>query len=219
MTAAEDGAPGEWTIDWRCKSFPPAADGLPAARVADARWRVLHDFTTPVAVLKQDALTHNLDRMREYCSAHGVAIAPHGKTTMSPELVAAQLEYGAWGMTAATAWQARAMVAFGARRVMIANECLDPVGLGWVAAYLRDHPEVEIYAFVDSLAAVEAMQAVLRDRQADDGASVGSHRPVPVLVELGVSGMRAGARDVGSAVEVGRAVTKAPELELAGVAG
>lgn len=32
---------------------------------------------------------------------------------MLPELIARQLEHGGWGMTAATAWQARAMITMG----------------------------------------------------------------------------------------------------------
>ncbi|NDL58836.1 amino acid deaminase [Phytoactinopolyspora mesophila] len=200
-----------WTIDWRCKSFPPSAEGMPAADVPSAGWRLPSDFTTPVAALTESALAHNLALMQQYCGNHGVRIAPHGKTTMSPELIARQLEHGAWAMTAATPWQARAMLGFGARRVIIANECLDPVGLRWVAESMRADPDVEIFVFADSVAAVESMRQVLSE--------CSSGRPVPVLVEMGVPGGRAGARDTAVAVEVGRAVAAAPELELAGVAG
>lgn len=209
----------EWQIDWRCKSFPPSAEGVPAARVSEQHWRIHEDFATPVAVLKENALAHNLTRMRDYCAEHAVVIAPHGKTTMSPELIRMQLAHGAWGMTAATAWQARMMLACGARRVLIANECIDPVGLGWIAAYMRDHPDVEVLCFVDSVAAVEQMRAVLRQDPGAGGAPLGHVRAMPVLVEVGVAGGRAGARDVATAVEVGHAVAAAPELELAGVGG
>lgn len=36
----------EWAIDWRYKSFPPAADGMPAAAIADAALSVVEDFST-----------------------------------------------------------------------------------------------------------------------------------------------------------------------------
>ncbi|WP_165367903.1 alanine racemase [Phytoactinopolyspora endophytica] len=221
MRGAASTADDEWLIDWRCKSFPPSAEGVPASQVAERRWHVHEDFSTPVALLKERALAHNLNRMREYCAEHGVHIAPHGKTTMSPELIRLQLEHGAWGMTAATAWQARAMLAFGARRVLIANECIDPVGLRWIAAHMRDHPQVEVLCLVDSTAAVEQMRAVLREVHGSAAGDTSSPpvRPMPVLVEIGVAGGRAGARDVVAAVDVGRAVSAAPELELAGVAG
>lgn len=210
MTA---GIEDEWNIDWRCKSFPPSAQGMSSSQIADAKWQLHNDFSTPVAALKETALAHNLDRMRRFCANHDVQIAPHGKTTMSPELISRQLEHGAWGMTAATAWQARAMLNFGAPRVIIANESLDFVGLPWIAEHMRDRSDVEVLVFVDSLEAVEGMRSILRDGVSNGG------RALPVLVEVGVAGGRAGVREVAAAVEVGRAVAAAPELELAGVAG
>lgn len=203
--------PDDWVIDWRWKSFPPGASGLPSASIATAGWQLQRDFATPVAALKESALSHNLARMHAYCAARGVRHAPHGKTTMSPELIRRQLDQGVWGMTAASAWQARAMIEFGARQVLVANECVDPVGLRWIAEQVRDDPGRQIYLFADSLAAVQSMRSVLAD--------VARAEPLPVLVEVGVSAGRAGARGVSRAVEVGRAIAAAPELTLAGVAG
>lgn len=203
--------PDDWMIDWRWKSFPPSAAGLPASSIADAGWELRRDFATPVAVLKESALAHNLALMRGYCLEHGVQHAPHGKTTMSPELIRRQLDHGAWGMTAASAWQARAMIEFGARRVIVANECVDPVGLRWIAERMRADPGLEICVFADSFAAVKAMRTVL--------AGVPGARPLPVLAEVGATGGRAGARSVTYAVEVGGTIAASPELTLAGVAG
>ena len=200
----------DWIVDWRCKNFPADVDGVPASAVAGQGWQVPRDFATPIAVIKERELLANLAQMRDYCADHGVVIAPHGKPTMSPELIGRQLEHGAWGMTAATAWQARVMIEFGARRVMIANQCVDPVGLRWVAERLRDDPGTEIYVFVDSIESVEVMRAVLQ--------SVPSAPVLPVLVEVGFGGGRAGARSVADAVKVGLSVAAAPEFELAGVA-
>ncbi len=43
--------------------------------------------------------------MAGYCAAAGVRLAPHGKTTMAPQLFARQLAAGAWAMTAANVGQ------------------------------------------------------------------------------------------------------------------
>ncbi|WP_338069602.1 alanine racemase, partial [Phytoactinopolyspora endophytica] len=192
----------DWTIDGCHRSFPHTALGMPATRIPEAGWRLHDHFATPIMSLKASALSHNLDRMRRYCEEHGVRIAPHGKTTMSPELIRRQLDHGAWGMTAATAWQARTMVAFGARRVIIANECIDPAGLAGLVDLLRARADVELLAYVDSVETVEAMSTALRDA---------ATRPFPVLVEMGVAGGRAGARSIETALEVGRAVAASPE--------
>ncbi|WP_052666994.1 alanine racemase [Nitriliruptor alkaliphilus] len=199
---------GDWTIDWTDKSFPPSAAGIAASRIGEQGWRIGEHFMTPIAALTRSALEHNARRMREYCTQHDVQIAPHGKTTMSPELVSLQLEHGAWGVTVATAWQAQVMIEFGVRRILIANECIDPVGLRMLADQLEERVELEVHAFVDSVGAVEAMVEGLRGRLT---------RPLPVVVEVGATGHRAGARDPSTAVDVGRAVARSRDLQLAGV--
>jgi D-serine dehydratase len=197
----------DWTIDWRHKGFP-ASPGVAASCIEEQRWHVDEHLMTPIAALTHSALVHNAMRMQGYCDEQGVRLAPHGKTTMSPELVHLQMEHGAWGVTAATTWQARVLATFGVRRILIANECVDPVGLQMLTDLLRELPDLEVATFVDSIAAVESMGAALRGL---------TTRPFPVLVEVGATAHRAGARDVATAVEVGRAVVRTPELALAGV--
>ena len=61
--------------------------------------------------------------MREFLgNATGVNIAPHGKTSLSPELFQMQVEDGAWGITAATAHHARLYASFGVKRILMANQ-------------------------------------------------------------------------------------------------
>ena len=57
--------------------------------------------------------SHNIDTMARYCRDHGVELYPHGKTTMSPQVVAAQLDAGAGGVTVATVAQLRVFHALG----------------------------------------------------------------------------------------------------------
>jgi len=52
-------------------------------------------FTMPVLVLRESAVAHNVSAMAAYCTAAGVRLAPHGKTTMAPQLFARQLDEGA----------------------------------------------------------------------------------------------------------------------------
>ena len=201
---------GDERIDWRFKGMPADADGMTVAELAGER-RNLFDggFHPPLVALDAGALEHNLATMRDWCERRGVLLAPHGKTTMAPQLFARQLEHGAWAITVATFAQLRVARAFGVRRVMVANELLDVAGLRWVAAELARDPEFHLLCFADSVRGVEIMAAALR----------GAGRPVDILVELGASGGRAGVRDVATAEAVAAAVEAAPELRLAGVAG
>ena len=195
-------------IDWRYKGFPPA-EGAASGDLAAQGWNLLAgDLLLPALVLKESALAHNIDLMARYCERHGVSLAPHGKTTMSPELFARQLAAGAWGMTAATASQVRIYRAFGVERIVLANELVEPAAVRFVAAELAADPGFDFYCLVDSVAAVEAMTAALAGRTV---------RPIRVLVELGLPGGRTGCRTPEAAHEVAAAATGSPVLELAGV--
>jgi D-serine dehydratase len=198
-------------IDWRSRCFP-TADGVDGANIREARWNVLQgDLLLPALVLKESALAHNLAVMSRFCRDHGVEIAPHGKTTMSPSLFARQLEAGAWAMTVATVSQARVARNFGIGRILIANEVVEPSALRWIATELGEDDTFDCFCLVDSVAGVERMSAAL--------AGCPSSRPLPVLLELGVPGGRAGCRTLESALKVAEAVDASQELELAGVEG
>ena len=84
---------------------------------------------SPVMVLKHAAVAHNIAALRAYCDTEQVLVAPHGKTTMSPELTRAQLAAGAWAISAANPAQVRAFWEFGVPRVVLANELVDPAGI------------------------------------------------------------------------------------------
>src|SRR3990167_5293460 len=93
-------------IDATFKGFPHDSRPLRRSEIAAQGWRVLKgDLPLPLAVIKRDALQHNLSWMRQFCRERGVELAPHGKTTMSPQLFKYQLDAGAWGMTFATVTQ------------------------------------------------------------------------------------------------------------------
>src|SRR4051794_31512637 len=110
-------------LDASWKGYPHHAPPLRRSAIAAQGWNVLRgDMPLPLAVIRQGALAGNLKWMQEFAAEHGVGLAPHGKTTMSPQLLARQLDAGAWGLTFATVTQLRAGVVAGARRCIIANQ-------------------------------------------------------------------------------------------------
>jgi D-serine dehydratase len=169
------------------------------------------EFTMPLLVLKDSALTHNAAAMADWCARSGVLLAPHGKTTMAPQLFARQLDAGAWGMTAATIGQVQVYRAFGVQRIVLANELTDRAGIAWLAGELSADPGFDCYVYADSPGGVRLLDEGLR--------AAGASRPLPVLVELGYPGGRSGCRDIGQALEVASAVRAASTLQLAGAAG
>jgi D-serine dehydratase len=175
-------------------------------------WNVLRaDTSFPVALLKQSALRHNLDWMRRFCAQYGVTLAPHGKTTMSPQLFGAQLANGAWGITLASATQVQVAHRFGVRRVLLANQLVARADINSVLQLMHDDPAFEFYALVDSVAGVERLAQAVAEHPLP--------RPLPLLVELGLPGKRAGCRTDAEAMTVARAVAAAAGLQLAGIEG
>ena len=168
-------------------------------------------FTMPVLVLREAAVARNIAAMADYCAVAGVRLAPHGKTTMAPQLFARQLAAGAWAVTAATVGELHVYRAFGVPRVLLANELTDPAGAAWLAGELAADPGFDCYVYADSLPGVRLLDEAVR--QASPA------RPLPVLVELGYPGGRTGCRGLAEAEAVARAVAQAGSLRLAGVAG
>ncbi|MEV6106004.1 amino acid deaminase [Streptomyces sp. NPDC051940] len=198
--------------DYRFKGLPPDADGMLLTDLAAERRPLFGGgFTTPLLTLDAAALEHNLAALAAYCTAHGLAFAPHGKTSMAPQLFHRQLEHGAWGITLAVPHQVRVAYAHGVKRIFLANELVDPAALRWVGARLDDDPELRFVCYVDSVAGVRLMDEALRGR---------GGRPVDVVVELGGGpDARTGARTEETCREVADAVAASPALRLAGVAG
>jgi D-serine dehydratase len=184
-----------------------SAVSLAAARPA------LHaaGFTYPLLTLHDAALRNNVAAMAAYCARAGVALAPHGKTAMSPELAALQLAHGAWGITVASIGQLQMYRAFGFPRLLLANELVDEAGIAWLARELTGDPGFEAYCYVDSLEGVQILDRALARHLAG--------RPLPVLIEIGQAGARTGCRTDEQALEVAKAADATGTLTVAGVAG
>lgn len=180
--------------------------------IAQQHWNVLNaDTSFPVAVLKQSALQHNLQWMKKFCDSMHVVLAPHGKTTMSPQLFDLQLENGAWGITLATVNQTLIAHRFGVQRVLLANQLISHSDTQAVLALMKADSQFEFFALTDSL---EGVQRMAQQVQAS-----GLNRPLPLLVELGFAGGRTGCRCQADALAVARAIHQSPYLQLAGIEG
>lgn len=168
------------------------------------------DCLLPVAVLKESALEHNSAWMRGFLEITGAVIAPHGKTSMAPQLFDRQLRDGAWGITAATVSQLRIYRRHGVQRVLYANQLTTNAEIDYVLDELARDPAFDFYCLVDSEAGLRRLQAraALRD----------CGRPLQVLLEVGVANGRTGVRTVEQGLALGRALAQAaPHLRLRGI--
>ena len=202
-------------LSWADKGVPPELWGRTVAEVA-GHALPLSRFPTPLLTLSAPGLQHNVDGLAGWCARRGLDLAPHGKTTMAPQLWAAQLAVGAWAITVANPAQLAVARAFGVSRVLVANAVLNPLSLRWIADQLAGEPLLQVITWADDVRTVALMADALTGYLPGAGATA---RPLDVLVEVGGVGGRTGARDLVRAGEVARAVAAAPGLRLIGVGG
>ncbi|HET9045822.1 MAG TPA: amino acid deaminase [Casimicrobiaceae bacterium] len=198
------------TLDGATKGFPPTAPAISLASVAAQGWNLLAgDLPFPQAVIRASALAHNEAWMRDFTASTGVLLAPHGKTTMSPQIFAQQLDAGAWGITVATVQQLALCVRFGVRRVLMANQLLGAAEVTAVVQLQNSHPDLEFHFLIDSIAQLAAIEAV--------AARAGASRKLTALVEVGVPGGRTGCRTHEGALAVARAIAASANVSLTGI--
>ncbi|MBK4721512.1 alanine racemase [Azospirillum sp. YIM DDC1] len=193
------------SLDDSIRGVPPGTAPLRLRDVGARGWRpAAGDMALPVLTLDEDAFAANRDLIFAYARRHGVALAPHAKTPMAPQIASALVEAGAWGATVANLQQAAVLLRAGVTRLILANEIGGRASGERLGALLAAHPDADLRAFADSPAAVETLAAAAR------AAGRPPERPLSVLVEVGAG--RAGARDRAAVDAILAAIVRHPGL-------
>ncbi len=171
------------------KGLPITHDRRSLPSIGESGLDLLNDdLALPIAVLKQSALENNRRWMRKFIQSTGVNIAPHGKTSLSPDLFRMQIEDGAWGITAATAHHVRLYSKFGIKKILMANQLVGRANIEIVSDLLKKEPELDFYCLVDSPEGVSYL--------ARHWGKLDNKFPLQVLIEIGAQGARTGARTI-----------------------
>ncbi len=198
-------------LDPTTKGLPFGTRNLRLGDVGALGWDMLAgDLPLPLAVIKRDVLAANSAWMSAFTAQNGLVIAPHGKTTMAPQLFDLQIADGAWAITVASVQQLEVCRRFGVRRVLMANQPIGRLSVDACFAALKSDDGFELYCLADTLPGAALLtEGAVRNPPPTD-------RPLRVLVEMGFPGGRTGARTRDDALAVARAVAAAPGLALAG---
>jgi D-serine dehydratase len=192
------------------KGYPHDGPAIACADIGKLGWNLLAgDLPLPLAVLRREALEHNVQWMQQQVRAWGIDIAPHGKTTMSPQLFARQLAAGAWGITFANATQLAVGLAAGVKRALIANQVLAHGDLAAIARWLERDAALRVLFLVDSHAQLALIEAFAARRPLA--------RPFEVLLEIGVPGGRTGCRSAEEALALAARLSSSSAVRLAGI--
>lgn len=197
-------------LDGTHKGMPPGASAIRLGDIGSRGWNVLHgELPFPLATLSRRALENNQRWMSAFLSQSGTRLAPHGKTTMAPQLFAMQLQGGCWGITVATIQQVAVCRRFGVERVLMANQLTSTLAIDFVLSELDRDPAFDFYCLVDNLCGVERLASRSARR---------AGRPLQVLLEIGFEGGRTGCRSADEAMTIARAVAEPGNgLVLAGL--
>ena len=164
----------------------------------------------PLLTLDVPAVSHNIATLAGFTSRHGLQFAPHGKTTMMPDVFRLQLEAGAWGITVANPQQAYVCRRAGIGHILLANEVLDERALRWLVGEHGADPACQLLLYADSVPGARLLAAA--------AAAAAPARPVSVLVEIGYPGGRAGCRTAEQTLSVAGELRKSAYIAVEGIA-
>ncbi|HEY9181495.1 MAG TPA: alanine racemase [Candidatus Baltobacteraceae bacterium] len=200
-------------LDERYKGVPLGSAPFELRAIPERRWRVgTPDLPLPLLVARKRALEYNIAAMQRYCTARGADLAPHGKTTMCPQIFDMQLAAGATAITVATAQQLAVCCKHGIRRVLLANQLAAIANVRYAVQAVASDERLQLWTFVDS---PEAVRLIAREARAS-----GLERPFDVILEVGYAGGRTGVRSRASARDTAAAITAANRaVRLCGVGG
>ena len=197
-------------IDTAFKGMPLKAQGKTVQEfIKSAPNLFTSDFQFPVAILNKTSLENNLHRMAEFCREIDVSLAPHVKTTMSPQIARMQLEHGAWAITVANFTQAQIFLEFEFKRIIIANEIIDRETIRKIAQ-INLAGKVEIIFYLDSVEGFNIIQDALLE--SFDG-------QIHILFEIGSEGGRGGIRNIEELMGLSKKVNADSRLLIRGVSG
>ena len=200
-------------LDSRTKGIP-VVDGTVRLRDVGAQgWNVLRgDMMFPLLTLREERMKQNLSTMRSIAEHHNVSLAPHGKSTVCPQLYRDQIEIGgSWGITAATVQQVHVVASSGVENIIIANQVMGPANIANLAAIKTKFPQTNIYSLVDS-------PETLRQLVEHGAAKLPDGMRFQVLLEAGYPGGRTGVRTMDQAVEVLEAILReTATIQLCGI--
>ena len=167
------------------------------------------DFQFPIMILRDSALENNIKRMASYCKSLGFELAPHVKTSMSPQISQRQIDAGAWALTVANFSQASMMYASGFNRLIIGNEVVEPTSIAEIAK-INGSGAGQIIFYIDSLAGLKIAQ---------DSITNVADAKLNVFMEIGALGARTGIRDLELLKIILAEIAKDERIYVRGVSG
>ncbi|OXA51392.1 hypothetical protein Fcan01_12903 [Folsomia candida] len=165
------------------------------------KWDLLkEDISLPAAILDMEKFSDNLAWMEKFINKFEapIKIAPHGKTTMSPNLFHHVISQpSTWGLTLATASQVRVAHEFGVSKVLLANQLIGKRNMDIISEIMSSDENFDFLCTIDSSENVEQLGQFFSERK----------QKLKVLLEYGPPNGRTGVRNEKQEAEVLKTLT------------
>ncbi len=166
--------------------------------------RTLAEIDTPAVLVDIDRAMANIRRAQAYADEHRLPLRPHIKTHKLPMLAKAQVEAGAVGITCQKIGEAEVMADAGLADILLPYNILGHDKL----ARLRDVAgRIRLSVTADNGTVVAGLSEAFAD----------AARPLPGLVECDPGMGRCGVQDPAAALDLARAIARAPGLAFGGL--
>ncbi|MCL6652654.1 D-TA family PLP-dependent enzyme [Agrobacterium rubi] len=173
---------------------------LPTAKPGD----LIQALSTPLALIDEDKMEANIQRVQSYMDSHGLAFRPHIKTHKIPAIAALQVKAGAKGINCQKVTEAEVFADAGFDDILISFNILGPEKLDRLHALNARIGSLKVVA--DSAVTVEG----LASRFSPD-------RPLTVLVECDTGGGRCGVQTPQAAAALASQIAASNGLVFGGL--
>ena len=172
--------------------------------ISKKKWNVLNqDVQFPILTINENKFKKNMFSMKKYADSNNVLLAPHCKTSMSPQLLNKIKINGCWGFAAANNQQVSVLLQMGIRKIILANLITNESNLVNLFALVKKYKNLsEIYICVDSIFGINLLKEISIKYQFKNN--------IKILIEVGLKNSRSGVRSITSLNLLADLINKLP---------
>ena len=164
------------------------------------------DIQTPCLILDLDALERNIRKMGAYVKAHDMRHRSHGKMHKSVDVQKLQERLGgAAGVCCQKVAEAEVFARGGISDILVSNEVRDPVKIDRLARLPKYGARITVC--LDDVLNVDDLSAAAQRHGTT----------LECLVEIDCGGNRCGVKTTEDAIQIARAIDRAPGLKFTGI--
>ena len=155
------------------------------------KWNILkEDVQFPILTINKSIFRKNIDSMHMYASSNNIFLAPHSKTSMSPQLLLKIKNRGCWGFTVANNQQLSVLLRMGINRIIIANLITNKSNLLNLFKLTNKYSSSKIYLCVDSQYGANLIYKLAKEYKLNT--------TIRIFIEIGNKNSRSGIRNINS---------------------